>query len=138
MIGLIAVAIAGAALVGGRLLRQAPPAPFVYSGTLESIGALSTRRDVVHERSRWPTAASSSVASASDDGSLAEVIDPRTAMSEPIRIAETNVALLGARPLSDGRVLLIAWIYAEPAALGRSVGLLFDPSTDATCNRPVR
>ena len=55
----------------------------------------------------------------------------RTGRSDSIRLAETNVALIGASTLSDGRVLLIAWTYGEPASLGRSSGLLFDPSTGA-------
>ena len=66
-----------------------------------------------------------------DDGSLAEVLDPGTGRSDSIWLAETTVGLIGASTLPDGRVLLIAWTYREPASLGRSSGLLFDPSTGA-------
>ena len=130
VVGLLAAATIGAVLVGARLLRQTAPAPLVYSGILESSGNLSTPRGA----SIAVSLSDGRILVGGDgaaDGSLAEVVDPGTGRSDSIRLAETNVALIGASTLPDGRVLLIAWIYGEPASSGRSSGLLFDPSTGA-------
>jgi hypothetical protein len=138
---LVLLAAAALLLVGGamaagsglvRLPSVVPPEPApslaAVRALLEPSGSLSPGGDVVTAI----TMADGRIlvgGYGAGDGELAQIFDPNTSSTEPIRIADRNVALLGAGQLHDGLVLLIAWIYGEPAALGRSVGYVYDPST---------
>ncbi|HEV2005140.1 MAG TPA: kelch repeat-containing protein, partial [Candidatus Limnocylindrales bacterium] len=73
------------------------------------------------------------IAGGAQPGHFAEVFDPATGRSTPTAPPPTEVAEPRMALLRDGRVLIVGWVYRDQASsvAGQSVGLVFDPRSDA-------
>jgi hypothetical protein len=130
VVALVATLLATAVTAGALLLRilERQPAPVIVP-TLVHIGAPGTRYDFHVDAITLQDGRILITGFGSEDGRLAEVLDPTTGQTVAIRPSADRILAQGAVPLPDGRVLLIGWRYAEPVSNGVSLAWALDPAT---------
>jgi hypothetical protein len=129
VLALLAGMLASAITAGGLILKFLDPHPApVFAPTLTQAGALGSTYEYPIDAVALGDGRVVVAGFGSGDGRLAEVFDPATGESTPLRTGLARIATESLSSLPDGRLLVIAWQYAEPASDGRSLAWILDPT----------